>query len=140
MRKNWIAICVKLTGEERGASFEKKNESSKYLKRNIFYKPSPQDVVEVTPVLCVWGGVPKDPQSTAILFSRYSNGETRHIWASQKLANTLQVTYQLLSKSVLSIRSHCHMSVHVQSVTSSSVSTSLGPLLRFFCLSCCGVY
>ena len=44
--KNWTAICAKLTGEEGGPSFENKLK----LKKDIFYKPPPQDVVEVNPV------------------------------------------------------------------------------------------
>ena len=49
-KKNWIAICAKLSAEEGGSSFKKDLKALKILKKNIFHKPPPQDVVEVTPV------------------------------------------------------------------------------------------
>ena len=48
--KNWTTICIKMTGEEGGPSFEKELKVLNTLKKNIFYKPPPHDVVEVTPV------------------------------------------------------------------------------------------
>ena len=48
--KNWITICAKLSVEEGGSSFEKDLKALKILEKNIFHKPPPQDVVEVTPV------------------------------------------------------------------------------------------
>ena len=50
--RNWTAICAKLTGEEMemGPSFGNELKVLNTLKKNIFYKPPPQDVVEVNPV------------------------------------------------------------------------------------------
>ena len=48
--RNWTAICAKLTGDEMGSSFENELKVLNTLKKNIFYKPPPQDVVEVNPV------------------------------------------------------------------------------------------
>ena len=48
--KNWVTICAKLTVKEGGSSFERELKVLNTLKKNIFHKPPPQNVVEVTPV------------------------------------------------------------------------------------------
>ena len=47
---NWIKVCSILTGEMGRPSFELELNALTIIKKNIFHKPPPHDVVEVTPV------------------------------------------------------------------------------------------
>ena len=50
LRKNWITICMKLTGRSFGFFSKLGGPLLNTLKWDIFYKPPPHDVVEVTPI------------------------------------------------------------------------------------------
>ena len=49
-----LQLCVKLTAEEGGTSFQNALKVVTTLRKNLFYKPPPQDVVKVTPVVMLW--------------------------------------------------------------------------------------
>ena len=47
---NWIKVCSIVTGEMGKPSFEQELNVLTIIKKNIYCKPPPHDVVDVTPV------------------------------------------------------------------------------------------